>query len=277
MIGIVTDSASMLPPVWRERSGIAVAPMTVVIEGVPYREGNEITAAAFYARLSEGAKVSTSAPSPGDVLAALCTAIERGASSIVAVHTGSEYSAVLDATRIAARSVDVPVELVDTGTVSFPVSLCLAAAVDARDAGGDVAEVAGAARTAASAVDSIFIVGVPELARRGGRLHGSVAVPTATTLLTLGPAGLAEHGEASDLDDAIEQMAAHVDAVAGRHPVRVGVGDADRPDFGDRLAARIGNSSGVAEVVRYEIGPSVGAHSGAGTVGAVWVPLGHDS
>jgi DegV family protein with EDD domain len=273
MIAIVTDSASMLPPVWRERAKVAVAPLTVVIDGVPYREGEDITTAEFYRRLSQGADVSTSAPSPGDLLAIYEAAIDSGATSIVSIHTGSAYSSVLDAATIATRSAPVDVALVDTGTVSFPVALCVVAACDARDRSDDPSSVVAAAQATAAVVDSIFIVGVPELARRGGRLGTAVAVPEPTTILTLGPNGLADLGTAADLDGALARMAAHISEIGVAGPLRIGVGDADCPELGDRLANLIEGSPGVVELTRYEVGPSVGAHSGAGTVGAVWAPV----
>jgi DegV family protein with EDD domain len=273
VIAIVTDSASMLPPAWRAQLDVSVVPMSVVVDGIPYREGIEITTAEFYRRLASGADVSTSTPSPGDVFAAYQEAVDAGADGIVSIHTGSDYSAVLDAARIATREISVDVELVDTATASFPVALCVAAACDLRAAGGDLAEIAAAASATAAVVDSIFVVGVPELARRGGRL-GTTEVASPTAILTLGPGGLVELATAADLDDAIERMAAHVREAASGQSLRVGVGDADRPDLGDRLAAALAGASGVVELTRYEVGPSVGAHSGPGTVGAVWAPVG---
>jgi DegV family protein with EDD domain len=245
--------------------------MTVVVDGTPYQEGRDLSTAEFYRRLAVGADVSTAAPSPGDVLAAYDEAAKGGAEGIVSVHTGSAYSAVLESARLAAREMSIEVEVVDTGTASFPVALCVAAACDARTAGGDLAATARAATSTAEVVDSIFVVGVPELARRSGRL-GSTPVVSPTALLTLGPAGLAEAGTGSDIDDAIRRMAAHVRAVASTQTLRVGVGDADRPDLGDELVAALDGAVGVAELTRYEVGPSVGAHSGPGTVGAVWAP-----
>lgn len=271
MIAIVTDSASMLPAAWREQFDVRVVPMTVLVDGTAYREGVDLSAADFYRRLAEGAEVSTSTPSPGEVLAAYRAAVEGGAEGIVSVHTGSDYSAVLDAARIAARQADVDVQLVDSATASFPVALCVAAACDARAAGADLEAIATAASATAAVVDSIFVIGVPELARRGGRL-GTTEVASPTTILTLGPAGLAEHGTAPDVGDAIERMAVHVRAVAAAQPLRVGVGHADRPDLGDRLAAALAGADGIVELTRYEVGASVGAHSGPGTVGAVWAP-----
>jgi fatty acid-binding protein DegV len=44
-------------------------------------------------------------------------------------------------------------------------------------------------------------------------------------------------------------------------------------EIGDDLAARLEALSDVSEVVRYDIGPSVGAHTGLGTAGAVFFPL----
>gem|GEM_PF-2062262 len=60
----------------------------------------------------------------------------------------------------------------------------------------------------------------------------------------------AEHTTATDLGDAIDRMAAHVRDAASGQWLRVGVGHADRPDLGDRLASAL-----------------------AGSDGAVWAPL----
>lgn len=270
IVAVVTDSAAMLPPAWRDRLRVAVAPMTVVVDGEAYREGVDLDGPEFYRRLAAGAVVSTAAPSPGALLVAYQAAADAGATTVVAVHTGSAYSGVGNAASIAAAEVAIAVELVDTGTVSFPVALCVAAAGAARDAGGTAAEVADAARRTAAVVDSVFIVGVPELARRGGRFGEKAE--TITTILGLGPSGVSEHGTAADIDEAIAQMAAIVRGATQGRALRVGVGDADRPDLGERLTDALSGAEGIADLVRYEVGPSVGAHTGPGTVGAVWAP-----
>lgn len=272
MIAITTDSASMLPGGWRDRDSILVTPMTVVVDGEPYREGVDLGTAEFYRRMADGAEVSTSAPSPGQLRETYQTALDAGATALVAVHTGSAYSAVLNAARVAARQLPIEVHLVDSGTASFPVALCVSAAARARTSGGRAEEVAEAARCTATHVDSVFVVGVPALARRSGRLGPNVTSPEATTVLGLGPGGLTELGEATDTDDAIQRMAEHVRRAAEGHLLRVGVGDAARPDLGARLAGALTDTEGIVELIRYEVGPSVGAHSGPGTVGAVWSP-----
>jgi fatty acid-binding protein DegV len=63
-------------------------------------------------------------------------------------------------------------------------------------------------------------------------------------------------------------------AVAGA-PFRVGVGLSDRATLPlvEALEDRLRAGSGVKELVRYRIGPSVGAHTGPGTVGVMFAPV----
>ena len=68
----------------------------------------------------------------------------------------------------------VPVEVVDTGTASFPVACCVWAAGSVLEGGGTLGAAAAAARAVADRVDNVFIVGALDLAAtrraaRGGR------------------------------------------------------------------------------------------------------------
>jgi fatty acid-binding protein DegV len=71
-----------------------------------------------------------------------------------------------------------------------------------------------------------------------------------------------------DADAAVEAMTDYVRATAAGRPQRVGVGDAVAPELARAYEDRLRELPEVAELVRYEIGPSVGAHTGPGTVGA---------
>ena len=82
----VIDSASYLPREVRERFGMLVVPMTVVVDGVGYKEFSTIDRATFYERLAAGAHVSTSQPSPGEFLGAHERAKVLGAERIVSIH-----------------------------------------------------------------------------------------------------------------------------------------------------------------------------------------------
>jgi fatty acid-binding protein DegV len=67
-------------------------------------------------------------------------------------------------------------------------------------------------------------------------------------------------------------MAEQVEQAAAARPLRVGVGDAAAEGLATALATRLEDKAGVEELVRYEVGPSVVAHTGLGTAGAVYFP-----
>lgn len=272
MIGLVTDSSSQIPASLRDRFAVAVVPLVIVLDDEPFREGVDLTTEAFYARLGEGATVSTSAPSPGDFLVAYAAAADRGVEAIVSVHIGSNTSATVAAAGIAARESRVPVEIVDTGTASFAVACCVWAAGDAIAAGADAATAAGAAATAADQVENVFVMGGLDLARRGGRLDASIGDDGGLPVLALAGGSIGAVGRIGTADEAIDAMVDYLATKAAGVPQRVGVGDALASELAATFADRLRGRPDVAEVVRYEVGPSVGAHTGPGTLGACFFP-----
>jgi len=273
MIGLVTDSNAQLPADLRERYQVGVVPLTVVVDGEPYREGVDIGTADFYERLAAGAPVSTAAPSPGEVLAVYEQQAAAGATHVLSIHIGSNTSATVNAVTVAAGSSPVPVEVVDTGTASFAVACCVWAAGEALAAGADVAYAADVARRVADQLGNVFIVGALDLARRGGRLAAGAAEGGGLPVLALAGGQMEPVGRAHDVESAVDAMTDYFVEVAGGVPQRVGVGDALTPELAAEYAARLAGRPEVVELVRYEIGPSVGAHTGAGTVGACFFPV----
>ncbi|MEA2704877.1 MAG: hypothetical protein QOD63_2822 [Actinomycetota bacterium] len=69
-------------------------------------------------------------------------------------------------------------------------------------------------------------------------------------------------------------MAVHVRSSGMGLRVGVGVADAGTEPLAEALASRLQDAAEVSELVRYRIGPSVGAHTGPGTVGTMFVPIG---
>lgn len=273
MIGLVTDSNAQLPADLRDRYQVAVVPLTVVIDDRPYLEGVDITAAEFYERLGAGASVSTAAPSPGAVLTTYERLAEAGATEILSIHIGSNTSATVNVVHVAAGSSPVPVQIVDTGTASFAVACCVWAAGEVLAAGGDLARAAATARRVAGRVDNVFIVGALDLARRGGRLAADAAAGEGLPVLALADGRMQAVGHVNDVESAVDAMTDYLVAAADGVPQRVGVGDALTPELAEDYAGRLADRPEVAELVRYEIGPTVGAHTGAGTVGACFFPV----
>ncbi|MDQ4068533.1 MAG: DegV family protein [Actinomycetota bacterium] len=278
MIGIVTDSNAQLPAELAERYGVEVVPLTVTVDGTEYLEGVDLDADAFYARF-EGARpaVSTAQPSPGRFAAAYEAVAERGATEILSVHIGSSVSGTVNSARLASQVSPVPVRIVDTGTASFAVSLCLWEGAEAVAAGATLEEAAAAAERVSATVGNVFVVGAIDVARAGGRLAqdvGDEAAATGIPVLTLAGGVMQQVARCAGLDEVAEVMAGFVRATAPSLRVGVGLSDAGTLPLVTALEDRLRGAPEVRELVRYRIGPSVGAHTGPGTVGTMFAPIG---
>ena len=267
-IALVTDSNAQMPAVLRDRFDVRVVPLAIVLDGQEYHEGVDLTTEEFYARLAGGATMTTAAPSPGEVLAVYQDAIDAGATQILSIHIGSNTSATCNAVQIAADACEVPVEVVDTGTASFAVSCCVWAAADALAAGAEIEAAAHAARAAAATVGNVFVVGALDLPRRSGRLGSAVTDGDGVPVLALADGQMNSVGRAATIEDAVHAMTDYVEREARGRELRVGVGDALSPELAEALADTMLDRLEVVDLVRYEVGPSVGAHTGVGTVGA---------
>jgi fatty acid-binding protein DegV len=74
--------------------------------------------------------------------------------------------------------------------------------------------------------------------------------------------------------EVVNTMATYAIASGDRLRVAVGHSDWETAPIADAMEAAIGEAANVIDVVRYRVGPSIGAHTGPGTVGCFMFPAG---
>ncbi|MDO8388871.1 MAG: DegV family protein [Actinomycetota bacterium] len=272
MIGICTDSSSQLPAELAVAYGIEVVPLTVTVDDVDYLEGVDLDADGFYAMYAGGhaPTVDTSQPSPGQFAAAYEDLIARGCTSILSVHISAAFSGTLNAARLAAHSMPVPVRLVDSGTASFGVSCCVWAAAEALANGATLDEAAQVAERLAPTIGNVFVVGALDHLAAGGRAAG--LEDGDLPVLALRDGNVEVISRHTNAVDAVSAMAVCAIEWGQQLWVAVGHSDAATEPLADALHAAVSESANVLRVVRYRVGPSVGAHTGPGTAGCFMFP-----
>lgn len=279
MIGetaVVTDSAAYLPRELVERYGVVVAPLGVVVDGREYLEGIDITPDEFYEMVGSAGSVSTSQPSVGQLVEAYRWVARDGAREIVSLHISGTLSGTVQSARLAADSSPIPVRVIDTGQGSFAEGLCVWEALEALEAGGTVDEVESVVAAASRSMGNTFVVRALDLMKRGGRLVGDAPEPEAgVPVMAYTGEGVQVVGNARLVEEAVEMMAGHVEESANQYEgkrLRAGVGHGAAQEIAAALRERIAAMPFVEEIVDYVVGPAVGAHTGAGTAGAVFLP-----
>jgi DegV family protein with EDD domain len=266
-IGLCTDSNAQLPPELIERYDVAVVPLTVTIDGRDFLEGVDLNADEFYDRYSQGRTptVATSQPSPGQFALAYDELVDQGCTQILSVHVASSLSGTLNAARLAARSVPIPVRLVDSGTASFGVACSVWAAGEAILAGASFDQAACVAESLAPRIGNVFVLGAFDL-MHAGALAAGLPRGDGVPILTFSDGQVQVVEQVSTMAEAVDSMAGRAIAWGGRLRAAVGVADRGAAPLSEALADALGQAENVVEVVRYRVGPSIGALTGPGTV-----------
>ncbi|MCI7813415.1 MAG: DegV family protein [Lachnospiraceae bacterium] len=115
---IVTDTNSGITVEQGRKSGIYVLPMPVIIEGQTYLEGVNITNEQLYQSISSDKAVSSSQPSPGDVMALWDDIFNAGFDEIVYIPMSSGLSGSCHNAAQFALDYDSKVQVVDNHRIS---------------------------------------------------------------------------------------------------------------------------------------------------------------
>ena len=128
-IAIMTDSNCGIMPGSEPRPNIHIIPMPVLIDGEIFFEGTSITTVSFYQKLSGGSQVSTSLPSPWDVIS-MWTALLKSYDEIVYIPMSSGLSGSCQTAMLLAEDYEGKVYVVNNQRISVTQ---MQSVLDARD------------------------------------------------------------------------------------------------------------------------------------------------
>lgn len=116
-VAIITDSNSGITQRVGQEMGIFVLPMPFTIDGKTYFEDIDLTQEQFYAKLEEGAEISTSQPAVGDIMD-LWDEVLKGYDEIVHIPMSSGLSSSYETAQMLARDYDGRVQVVNNQRIS---------------------------------------------------------------------------------------------------------------------------------------------------------------
>ncbi|GAA3531281.1 DegV domain-containing protein [Aeromicrobium flavum] len=271
-VAVVTDSTASLDPDDAARGGITVVPTTVIIGARVYTEGVDVTSHMIADALTDSVPVSTSRPSPETFQAVYRALASTGADAIVSVHLSSKVSGTVDAARLAAERVDVPVHVVDTLQVGVATGFAAGCAARSAAAGASPESVAEAARRSAESARVLLYVDTLEYLRRGGRIGRAAAL--IGSALAVKPILTLEDGVVTPLEKvrtsskALARLEALGIEAAQSHdgPYDIGVLHLASESVAMSVAQSLARTLGRAEIAVDEVGADIGAHVGPGMI-----------
>ena len=203
---------------------------------------------------------------------------EAGYTGIVSVHLSAGISGTCNSAELAAREVDMPVEVIDTGCAASASLFAAEAAIRAAAAGASLSEVAGLARRVSAAQRTLFAVDTLEYLHKGGRIGGASAL--LGSILQFKPLLYFVDGKITAFERVrtssralrrtVEVMAEWLGADT---PLLARVIHAAAPERGEQLMALAGEALNIVDLRLGDVPPVLGAHVGPGTVSLCCVPV----
>ena len=183
-IAIVTDSNSGITQEMGKTMGIHVIPMPLFIDGELFLEDITLTQEEFYKRLGEDSDISTSQPSPGEVMECWDELLKEY-DEIVHIPMSSGLSSTCHAAQSLSQEYEGKVCVVDNQRISVTQKQSVEDAIVLRDAGKSASEIKEILEAEKLQASIYITVDTLKYLKKGGRVTPAAAA--LGTVLNLKP------------------------------------------------------------------------------------------
>ena len=173
---IMTDTNSGITKDIAKELGIYVIPMPVIIDEETYYENDTITEEEFFCALSGDRHITTSQPSPGDVMDLWNQILDEGYDELVYIPMSSGLSNSCAAALGYSQEYDGKVEVIDNHRISVTMYQSVLHARDLALQGASAKEIKTALEDDAYNSSIYLAVNTLEYLKKGGRITPAAAL-----------------------------------------------------------------------------------------------------
>ena len=173
-IAIVTDSNSGITQEMGKSMGIYVIPMPFFIDGELFLEDITLTQEEFYKRLGDNSDISTSQPSPGEVMECWDELLKEY-DEIVHIPMSSGLSSTCHAAQSLSQEYEGKVCVVDNQRISVTQKQSVEDAITLREAGKSAAEIKEILEAEKLQASIYITVDTLKYLKKGGRITPAAA------------------------------------------------------------------------------------------------------
>lgn len=280
---ITTESNSDMSPAFLKEHEIGVIPHYYTVEEEEYGGERELGIKEFYDAMREGKKAATMASNPAVILEVFEEYAKQG-KDVLHISFSSElscgYSNVVNgANDIMAEYPEMKIIVIDTLSASLGEGIMIQKAVEMKKAGKTIEETAEWIKKHVPNINVQFTVDDLNFLYRGGRLSKSSAV--LGTMINIKPILYVNaegklvaldkvRGRKKSLTTLVDNMEKSLGDFRDNQ-IFIGVIHGDCEEDAQFVANLITERFGYKDIVIRPIGPSIGAHSGPGAIGIVFL------
>lgn len=280
---ITSDTTADLPMDYIEKNEIGILPMSFQMEGKAYSGDEKLDVKDFYNKMRNGSMPTTSQINPIQAKAKLVEYLKKGY-DVLHISFSSGLSGSYNNVRIAAMELNEEytknkVIVVDSLSVSLGEALLVNKAVELKNQGNSIDEVAMWLEENKSKVCQLFTVDDLNHLYRGGRVSKTTAILGSVIgvkpIIHVDDEGrlipIAKvRGRKQSLSKLIENMEKSIGRYVSENKI-IFISHGDAYEEAEALGDRIKEKFGIKDIMISPIGPIIGAHSGPGTVAVFFI------
>ncbi len=277
-IALITDSTAALPDEIRDRYDVRIIPTMLHWGAQSYRDGADITPQVFFERLkTDPVHPTTSAFSIG-AAQEIIRAAAQGHSAVLGLFISAKLSGVFEIAQQARDLMpDVMFRAIDTRVTAMAMGFIVQQVGEACANGATLDQATALAQAMLPNAGVLLSPEVLTYLQRGGRIGAAAAMVGG--LLDLKPILDLQDGMLKPLErvrsrkKALARMVdVGVERLTGKTKIRIGAVHANAEDEARGVAQAAAERLGaeVVQTVVCPVSPTVGAHTGPGTVGLTY-------
>ena len=272
-IAIITDSTAYIPADYAKKHQVHIIPLNLHWDEDTLKDGIDITADAFYTRLSQSSSIpTTSQPSAGDFLN-LYKQLSQDHDGIIAALISSGISGTMDSALMAKKEFNtVPVEVLNTRVTAGGLALVVEALVKCVADGKTMDECVQIANDVVDTMGTYFVVDTLKYLHKGGRIGG--ASRFFGTALEIKPIlYLNEEGKIDALEKVRTKKKAYlrlkelISEKAGGKKCHIAIMHAMALSDAEKIKDELAEQLDCASIGIFDLSPVIGTHAGEGTLG----------
>lgn len=274
-IAWVTDSTSVLDEELRNHPDIYLIPLSVILDGEAYADGEDLTAEELYAKLKTlKDSPKTSQPAVG-AFKELYDQLSKEYDEIISVLLSKKLSGTVDSSEQAANLVEIPVTTIDSKILTYPQTALMKRGIKLAEEGLSVQEIKTELEETANLNETYVLIGSLEQLHRSGRMSSAKfflgSVLNIKPIISIVDGALEVKEKARSEKKAKEKIFNNMRAAYQRNKfseawLLYGL----YPDIAKQWKQELEVEFKDVRFSCYPLGAVIGVHAGADTIGISW-------
>lgn len=274
---IICDSLADVPENLVKRYDIEVIPLTIRINNVEYKDGQNLTNEEFYKLIKECKEIPKTSQATYVQFEEVFKKYLNQGKSILYISGSSKVTGTYQSAMITKNDLQGEIHIFDSLNLSYGCGAQVVTACEMNEEGKSIDEIIKKLEEIRDNILVLFAVDNLEYLKKGGRLSASKAV--IGSMLSIKPILQMQDGLVVNIDQArghkkvISKMISMAknyvkDDIENK---RIGIAHGDNEIEFEKLKEAIKSELNFNQMTETKIGPSIGSHTGAGTIGlCIW-------